>query len=95
MLDGRWVVRVGLSLFAGFSLRGIFLFWGGQRLSQFFSKDGKKLREDLFARFLFQLAFPNHMDLPAVSLKGAQVLFVEFDVACELLFPVLEVLCGC
>lgn len=86
---------MGLGLFAGFSLRGIFLFWGGQRLSQLFSKDGKKLSEGFFACFLFQLAFPNHMDLPAVSLKGAQVLFVAFDVALEFRLPVFNVLRGC
>ena len=84
-----------LCLFAGFSLRGIFLFLGGQRLSQLFSKNRKKLSEGLFARFLFQLAFPNHVDFPAVSLKGAQVLFVALDVACELRFPVLDVLGRC
>ena len=63
-------------------------------LIEFARKFGQELRKRFFALAFLQLAFPNHMYLPAIGDKCRFVLSIAFLIAVELCHPIFGVLLG-
>ena len=87
-------VGLGLVLGAGARALGLKHATSGQRnlFSQFACEFGEKFRQCGVDRLLLQLAFPYHVNAPAVGFECGDVLPVALDVSLELRGPVLHVL---